>query len=172
MKIKKILIIGSNEKFSIEKMYERAFKSIGMKTNFIHVYNIKKNLFVKFFWKYMRFFYFFFIRKKLINHFISNNNYDLIIIFKGLYIKKNFIHQIKNISPKSKLINIFTDDPFNINYFKDISNKNILDSISYFDHLYIYSKKILKNLKSRYPINTFSYLPFAQDLFIHKQKKK
>ena len=28
---KKILILGSNESFSIERMYERAFKKLGLK---------------------------------------------------------------------------------------------------------------------------------------------
>ena len=172
MKIKKILILGSNESFSIEKMYERAFRSIGVRTNFIHVYDIKKNIFSKIFWKYMRFFYFFFIRIKIINYIKHNNTYDLIVIFKGLYLKKGFISQIKKISKNCKFINIFTDNPFDIRYFKDISNKNILDSIPEFDHLYIYSKNILKKLRSKYPGNIFSYLPFAHDTFVHKKKKE
>ena len=38
---------------------------------------------------------------------------------------KNF-KLCKKIQPEAKIINIFTDDPFDISYFKDISNKNIL----------------------------------------------
>ena len=172
MKVKKVLILGSEEKFSIEKMYERGFKLNKVKVNFLHVYNIKKTFFFKLFWKYLRFIYFFLIRIKIIRYIRFNNDYDLIIVFKGLYLKENFINKIKKLSSKSKLINIFTDDPFDTAYFKDISNKNILNTIPEFDHIFIYSKKILKKLKSRYPNNYFSYLPFAHDSFIHKRKNK
>ena len=170
MKNKKILIIGSNEKFSIEKMYERAFKSLKFKINFLHLYNIRKNIFLKIFWKYFRFFYFFLMRKKILRYIKNHNEFDLIVIFKGLYLKENFINKLKLFSPKAKCINIFTDDPFDVDYFRDISNKNILKSINEFDNLYIFSRKILKKIKLKYPKSSISYLPFAHDSFIHKKK--
>ena len=49
MKVKKVLILGSEEKFSIEKMYERGFKLNKVKVNFLHVYNIKKTFFLSYF---------------------------------------------------------------------------------------------------------------------------
>ena len=101
----------------------------------------------------------------------KNQNYNLIIIFKLLYLNKKFASQIKSICKNSKLINIFTDNPFDTNYFKDISNKNILNSITEFDNIFIFSKKILKLLKKKYPNNSFSYLPFAYDPFYHKKNK-
>ena len=55
---KKILILGSHESFSIERMYERAFKKLGFKVNLLHLYNIKNNLLYRFIWKYFRFIYF------------------------------------------------------------------------------------------------------------------
>ena len=65
MKDKRILILGSNEKFSIEKMYERSFKSLNYKVNFFHIYQIRKNFFYQLTWKYFRFFYFFLSDQKL-----------------------------------------------------------------------------------------------------------
>ena len=170
MKIKKILILGSNEKFSIEKMYERAFKSLKFKTNFLHLYSLRQNILSKFFWKYFRFYYFFLMRKKILKYIKKHNQFDLIVIFKGLYLKENFVNKIKSFSPKSKCINIFTDDPFDIDYYKDISNMNILKTINEFDNLYIFSRKILKKIKLKYPKSSISYLPFAHDSFIHKKK--
>ena len=170
---KKILLLGSNESFSIERMYERAFKKLGIKANLFHIYDIKKSLISRFIWKYFRFICFIFIRKKIINHIINNNKkYDLIVIFKGIYINQSFISQIKKISNNSKIVDIFTDDPFATNYFKDISNENILKTIPYLDHVFIYSKVILKKLKKRYPKNRFSYLPFGYDSVIHKNQNK
>jgi spore maturation protein CgeB len=170
---KKILILGSNEYFSIEKMYERAFKKLGFKVNLLHTYNIQKGLIFRFIWKYFRFIHFIFIRKKIIKNIVnSNKKYDLIIIFKGIYIDEDFFSVIKKKYNNSKIIDIFPDDPFQINYFKDISNVNILKTIPYFDHVFIYSKVILKKLKKKYPKNRFSYLPFGYDSVIQKNLKK
>ena len=170
---KKILILGSNEDFSIEKMYERSFKKLGSKVNLLHTYDIRKSLISRFIWKYFRFIYFIFIRKKIIKYIVnSSKKYDLIIIFKGLYINKDFLSEIKKKSNDSKIIDIFTDDPFKINYFKDISNKNILETIPYFDHIFIYSRVILKKLRRKYPKNRFSYLPFGYDSVVHKNLKQ
>ena len=68
MKNKKVLIIGSDEEFTLEKMYERAFKSIGLKVTLLNAYKIKKTFIQKFFWKYLRFIIFKIIRKKIIKN--------------------------------------------------------------------------------------------------------
>ena len=81
------------------------------------------------------------IRQKILKYLKKKKNYDLIVIFKGIYINPGFLKEIKLILPNTKVINIFTDDPLDINYFKDISNQNILSSIPYFDYLFVYSKK-------------------------------
>ena len=172
MKNKKILIIGSNDGFSLEKMYFRGFKSLGCNITFLHAYSIQKNFINKFIWKYLRFVIFKLIKNKITRHIVSNKKfYDLIIIFKGIYLNDNFILNIKKLSPGTKLINIFPDDPFDTNYFKDISNNNVIRSIKHFDHVFIFSKKILKKLKNKFPKNDFSFLPFANDNFLHKKFK-
>ena len=63
MKIKKILILGSNEKFSIEKMYERAFKSLKFKINFLHLYSFRQNILSKFSGNILDFIIFFLMKK-------------------------------------------------------------------------------------------------------------
>ena len=73
----------------------------------------------------------------------------MIIIFKGLYTNESFVKELRNILPNSKIINIFTDDPLDTNYFKDISNTGILESINYYDNIFIYSKIILKQLQKK-----------------------
>ena len=170
MKSKKILILGSKENFSLERMYDRAFKLIGAKVYFLHIYDIKKTIIFKLIWKFLRFIIFYNIRKKIIKRLENNKiKYDLIVIFKGLYINEEFLSSIKKIQPEAKIINIFTDDPFDISYFKDISNKNILRCINYFDYLFIFSKEILKKLEKKFPKKKFNYLPFGSDNKIHKK---
>ena len=74
MKNKKVLIIGSDEEFTLEKMYERAFKSIGLKVTLLNAYKIKKTFIQKFFWKYLRFIIFKIIRKKIIKNIKKKKN--------------------------------------------------------------------------------------------------
>ena len=65
MKNKKILIVGSDERFALERMYYRAFKEVGSKVDFLHVFKIRKQLISKFIWKYFRFLFFFLVRIKI-----------------------------------------------------------------------------------------------------------
>ena len=88
---KKILIIGSNEKFSLENMYFRAFKLLNYQTHFHHAYNIRKNFIARISWKFLKIFFYFNIRKRILKILsFKKNYYDLIIIFKGLYITETF----------------------------------------------------------------------------------
>ena len=80
---KRILIIGSNEHFALEKMYYRGFKALGNKVDLFHAYSIQRNFIERIFWKFFKIFFFYFYQKKLLNFFINNKKkYDLIIIFK------------------------------------------------------------------------------------------
>ena len=64
---------------------------------------------------------------------------------------------MKKIHKKAKWINIFPDDPFDTNDFKDISNKNVLKTIYFYDIFFIYSHKILKKLKKNIHQNYFLF---------------
>ena len=77
-------------------MYYRAFKEVGLKVDFLHVFKIRKHLISKFIWKYFRFLSFFLIRIKIFYYLKKKQKeYDLIIFFKGLYIKNNFLKILK-----------------------------------------------------------------------------
>jgi spore maturation protein CgeB len=171
-KTKKILIIGSNEKFTLEKMYFRALKNLKHTVRIYHTGNTIKNRYISFVEKYLSFIGNFFIRKLFIS-FISkaNNNYDLIIIVKGLYITKNFILNIKKISPKSKIINIYPDDPTNTS-IRNISNKNVIECIELFDFFCHYSEEVMKKIKKLKPKSKLLYLPLGYDELFHKRYKK
>ena len=168
---KKILLVGSNEFFSLERMYLRAFKKANCDVKIFHIYNINKNLFFRFIWKYFKFLLFCQQRYILQKYIKKNiNKYDLIIIFKGLYLNKKFIIDLKKICYSSKFVNIYPDNPFDRNYFNDISNNNLFKALKYFDYFFTYSKKIQKKLKLILPTNKIIYLPFAHDPAIHKRK--
>ena len=171
--MKKILIIGSNEFFSLEKMYLRAFKSLGHDAQIYHVYNIRKNFLSNLFWKFFRFFYFKKFRLNLINFFKNKKNkFDLIIVFKGIFLDKKTILDCKKYSECDKWANIFSDDPFNISYFRDISNSATLKSLNSYDFFFTWSHKLVIKLRKIISKNKIYYLPFGYDEFLHKGLKK
>ena len=168
---KKILIVGSNEKFTLEKMYLRALKKLKHNAIIYHTQNTIKNRLDLFIDNYFPLISNFYIRKFFISFISKNKNkYDLIIIIKGLYITKSFILNIKKISPKSKIINIYPDDPLNEN-IKNISNKNVIECIELFDFFCHWSKRIIKKIKKLKPKSNLLYLPFGYDEFLHKRYK-
>ena len=59
MKNKKILIVGSDERFALERMYYRAFKEVGSKVDFLHVFKIRKQLISSLFGNILDFYFFF-----------------------------------------------------------------------------------------------------------------
>ena len=95
----------------------------------------------------------------------------MIIIVKGLYITKNFILNIKKISPKSKIINIYPDDPTNTST-RNISNKKVIECIELFDFFCHYSERVMKKIKKLKPKSKLLYLPLGYDEFLHKRYKK
>jgi spore maturation protein CgeB len=170
---KKILLVGSKEFFSLENMYLRAFKKAQCDVNIFHIYSIGKNLLFRFFWKYLKIFFFIKQRYDLLKYIKKNKNkYDLIIIYKGLYLTENFLGQLRKISHVSRFINIFPDDPLDFRYSRDISNRNLFESIKNFDYFFTYSKKIKKKLEIISQNKKIIHLPFAHDSFIHKKSKR
>ena len=120
---KKVLIVGSHEKFSLEKMYYRAFKKLRINVEFYHTENTVKNRFFLLTEKFFPEIRYFFIRKYFKIFLNNKKNYDLIIIFKGLYLRSNFLQELKTKFPDCKFINIYPDDPFDIKKKEYIKSK-------------------------------------------------
>ncbi len=170
MKKKNILIIGSNEKFTLELMYLRAFKSLNHDVKFLHTQNIIKNLFFLLLEKVFPNIVYFLLRKKMTNFFTKNKfKFDLIIVFKGIFINKKTLVFCKNLTKNSVWINIFPDDPWNFNS-GNISNKNVLDCVGCYDYYCLWSKKIINTMRSLKLSTKIIYLPFAYDPKLHKRK--
>ena len=77
---------------------------------------------------------------------------------------------IYKLSVKSKIINIYPDDPLNEN-IKNISNKNVIECIELFDFFCHWSERIIKRIKRLKPKSKLLYLPFGYDEFLHKKYK-
>lgn len=169
---KRILIIGSKEHFSLEKMYYRSFSTLNHHVELFHIYDIHKNLVNRFFWKYFKIIYFKRFRKKILEYLRKKNNFDLVVIFKGVYLDPNTILDLKTFCKKAQFINIYTDDPFNNSMFTDISSQNVLHSVKLYDYFFIWSKSIKNQLRKKLKLKNIHLLPFGYDKYIHKPKKK
>jgi len=161
----RILIIGSSHPSSLETMYYKAFKHLEFENIFLKDFNITSNLSLKSLLISLsldKILY----RKNIINFFKSYKNFfDLVIVFKGMELDKETLFKLKTLSPSSKWLNIYTDDPFNINS-KSSSNKNILECISFYDFYCIWSKNIKRKIETIIG-NKAIYLPFAFDSLVN-----
>lgn len=173
-RIKKILIIGLRKKYSIESFYKKAFYSIGIKKIYFfnnevyfYLYCLFSGLKINFLLKFISCIY-----KNRLKLFIKcNKSIDLIVIFKGIEIDRNFLMQLKNKYPSTKIINIYTDNPFN---FSSVATSSpvLLNSIPAYDFFFIWSKKIKEKLKKKYKFyKNFYYLPFGWNKRVSRIKK-
>ncbi len=170
MKSKKILIIGSKEKFTLEKMYFRAYIKSKHTVKFLSVEEVYKSKIYNLVEKSFSYLIYNKTRKKIFFFLRKNKNFDLIIFFKGLYLNKKFLLLLRDICPKSKIVNIYTDNPLDTNR-KNISNKSVIECIDQFDLFCVYSKKILKKIQLIKKKSKLLYLPFGFDKFTHVKGK-
>jgi hypothetical protein len=168
----KILLVGVKEKNSLEMMYYRAFKHLGLKVFIYLTEKNSNNIFIARIKNIFNIFNLFLIRKKFCN-FIKKNSkkFDIIIIFKGIYLNKKTLINCKKLSKNAIWINIFPDDPFNNEIIKS-SNYNLLETIQFYDFFCIWSQRILKKLKKIINSKNLIYLPFGHDNFIHYPSKR
>lgn len=174
-KTKSVLIIGLKYKFSLETYYKKAFHLNGVKKIFFfpnnyyfYIYCFLRNIKLDFL-----FFPFRHVYKSRLNLFLKKiKSVDLIIVFKGIEIDKEFLLEIKNKYPYTKIANIFTDDPFNL-ASPSTSSPLLLDCIPFYDFFFIWSKKIKNKLNRKYKLyKNFYYLPFGYDYRILSIIKK
>jgi len=169
-----ILIIGLKYQYSLENFYKKAFYSLGIKrishfsnNIYFYLYCLLCNLKLKFFYRPINFIY-----QKKLNFFLKRKkSFDFIIIFKGIEIDKDYLIELKNMNSKTKIINIFTDDPFNLTSVAT-SSSSLLSSIPIYDYFFIWSQKIKNKLKKKYKsYHKFYYLPFGFNNKINKINK-
>ena len=146
-----LLIIGLKNEYSLENFYKNAFNSIGIKKvsffsnniNF-YLYCLLCSLKLNFLFVPINYIYQF-----RLNIFLKKEkSFDFIIIFKGIEIDKKYLMELKNKNPKTRIINIFADDPFNLNSVATSSN-SLLSSIPIYDYFFIWSQKIKRKLQKK-----------------------
>jgi spore maturation protein CgeB len=170
-----LLIIGSKDQHLIENFYKKAFNSIGIKKVLFFSNEIYLSIF--FFLKKIKLnFLFYPIRSLYFNKICAflekHKKIDVICVFKGIEIDKNFLVKLKKKFSSAKFVNVYTDDPFNYSSIAT-SSSLVPKAIPEYDFFFIYSKIIIKKLKKKYKFcNNFYYLPFGFHSRIKNMKQK
>lgn len=161
---KKLLIVGSDSKWAIERFYVNGlsdfyevdfFNARGKFLDYYHSSIFNKLIFrlgLSTVYKKINF--------ELLS-IINKQDYDIVFVFKGMELFPSTIQKIK--SKEVCLVNYNPDHPFEF-FSKGSGNKNVLKSIPFFDHHFSYSKRIVNDLKTKLKVSA-SWLPFAYFYF-------
>jgi hypothetical protein len=151
----KILLLGSDYTWSIERIYHREIKELGNCVELIAVQNMfydyyYKSLFNKFIYRIGLSSILNKINEILLSK-VENNRYDLIWIFKGMEVFPATLKVLK--TRTNKLINFNPDNPF-IFSGKGSGNQNVTKSISLFDLHFTYDAWVKEKIENEFNIRT------------------
>lgn len=91
----------------------------------------------------------------------TDQSFDCIIVFKGMELTLETLKACSKLQPDARWININPDDPFNIESIGS-SNRNVMDSLSFYDVYCTWSRIITEKLKE-HGCKRVEYLPFGYD---------
>lgn len=159
----KLLIIGSDFEWSIEKKFIREFGKIGFSVKLLPAQNwfyeyYYKNIINKVLFRLGLSFIIKRINIKLLQE-VNKMNPDLIWVFKGMEVLPGTLKIWK--SQNIKLINYNPDNPF-VFTGKGSGNKNVTNSIHLFDIHLSYNRKVLNELIGKGL--ECEFFPFAVDI--------
>jgi spore maturation protein CgeB len=159
----KILIIGSDYNWSIERIYKRELLKLGHELTHVPVQN----------WHY-DFYYKSKMHKALVRlgltrlqtniqrrllAKVKGQYFDLIWVFKGMELTPQTLKTLKK--QTTRLINFNPDNPF-IFSGKGSGNKNVTKSIHLYDDHFTYDHKVKSRIESEFGINC-TLVPFGFD---------
>ena len=159
----KILLLGSSHTTALEMIYADRFRSLG---HYVHVFNSTdairsrsgKNVITKIVFRLFPSFFYFPQELKLLQH-LKANRYNIMFVFKGMFLSRSILAIIRQVYPQIKLVNYNPDHPF-IFSGRGRGNKNVSNSVSLY-HLYLTYDEgaltMLKNTGVRSSLYTFGF---------------
>lgn len=168
----KILLIGSAEYRSLEKIYHRAMISLGESVDFFdldphmevsgylrHVGRLANNRFSFRFQAVQA-------GRALIRHLsTAEHKYDVICVFKGMQLAETVLREGRQLQKSAVWVNINPDDPFNLDSVSSTS-RNVIRAIPFFDLYCIWSRRLLEPIRKA-GCKEAIYLPFGYDPSLH-----
>lgn len=160
----KLLIIGSNHNWAIERFYLKYLRELNKETylfsaqNLFHEY-FNSSLLNKILFRtglssiYKK------INIRLLQY-VEELRPDIIWVFKGMEVLPETLKIFRE--KKIKLVNYNPDHPF-IRSGRGSWNKNVFNSVVLYDLHFCYSKLLMKKIKEDYKIKT-EWLPFGYEL--------
>ncbi|MEO5995901.1 MAG: glycosyltransferase [Chitinophagaceae bacterium] len=160
---KSILILGTDDAGAIENFFINGFKKCGINITTFEIarqyyVDIGKNGFNKVINKISPDFFCRDINRRLLE-FLDKKKYDVILVFKGMQLFPETIKQLKDHA--AIVANFNLDHPFKF-LLSGSGNKNVLESIPFYDIHFSYSKKIVQQLKQAFKKDAF-FIPFGYD---------
>jgi len=159
----KILLIGSNYTWSIERIYKRELETLGNEVELLDVQNqfydyYYKSPFHKLFYRIGISGILSKINKGVLSQ-VSSKHYELIWVFKGMELFPDTLRVLK--LKTKKLINYNPDNPF-IFSGKGSGNSNVTEGILLYDLHLTYDEWVKEKIEREYNIQT-ELLPFGFD---------
>mgnify|MGYP005846867939 CR=1 FL=1 len=157
-------MVGSNQKWAIERIYLKYLKELNPDTilfaaqNRLHEY-LQKSILNKVLYRLNTSNIIRKINAELINT-VEEFKPDIIWVLKGMEVLPDTL-KIFN-QKKIKLVNYNPDHPF-IRSGRGSWNRNVLNSVPLYDLHLCYSKSLMKTIKDKYKIRT-EFLPFGFEL--------
>jgi spore maturation protein CgeB len=151
----RVLLVGSFLGGALEFTYERDLKRLGCEVRRFDMAQV--NRFLIPYWEM--------VINKRIDNLLNNFRPDLILVMKGTYLWPKTIKKIKELSKGSLIFCFNGDDPFNLSS-PGASNRNILDSIPYYDCYLIWTRSLTEPLV-KVGAKKVEWLPFGFDPQIH-----
>ncbi len=168
----KILIVGSNAKGSLENCYLRTLQKIGVRDIDIfdislYGYYLSRQEFIFRAVNRLTFSISMWLAQQRLLRFLTDNEgtYNVVIVFKGMEFSRRILEACRSICPRATWVNINPDDPFNIES-RGSTNSNVINSLSFYDVYFIWSRNLVRKLSERY-CKRVEYLPFGYDPDFH-----
>ena len=158
-----VLIVGSEKKWAIENFYFKYLQKHGVNVTSFPAHDIfddfyHASIFNKLWVRSKLSGIYKKINKQLLN-LCSQNNYDIIWVFKGMEL---FPATLKELSKKGiKLVNYNPDHPF-VHTFRGSGNAYVRNSIPHYHAHFCYSIPVLKKIQALFNIPC-TWLPFAYE---------
>jgi spore maturation protein CgeB len=153
----KLLIIGSDSNWAIEKLYCSNLNELGIETTIFSTKNYyKSTLYFKILFHLRLNFMFSELNSQLIDY-CKNSKPDYVFIFKGIEIFPKSLRIIKSLGVKT--LNFNPDHPF-LRYYSSHGGKDIPKSLPLYDLIFTYNFELLNNLQELFKKKTV-LLPFG-----------
>ncbi len=160
----KILIVGSDESYAIERIYHKYLVEIGHDVDLYPLATladkrIRKSLPLKVLRK-MRISTIYNTDNKLLIRYVTEKKPEVIWVFKGIEILTNTLIHFRSLG--FKIVNYNPDHPF-IRTFSAGGGNNVADSVPLYDLHFCYSLDLCREIENRFHIPCV-HLPFGFEL--------